>query len=150
MRYLFIFAVLIVDVAHASGSSHADDVTAWMACQNAIVESTEAKQVEDAAGRTAVIELVDKKCGYRPTVAHNDGRVGLDEEDCAQLFGWSNDGSCFPESTVAQDLFVRVLNPWVFDSKKYSARCVSNQAAGHIDDYQSFRKEICEVRRAKN
>ncbi|MFS2027884.1 hypothetical protein [Massilia sp. CT11-137] len=149
MRYFFILLFIIADVTHASGISPTGSIKDWMACQRAIVESAEAKQVEDFAGKTGVIELVNKNCGFRPTIVRGNGRVGLGEDDCVQLFGWSNDGSCFLEETVARDLFVRTLNPWVFDKEKYSARCVRNQESGHIDDYQSFRKEICEVKRVK-
>ena len=134
--------MLIVNAAQASGVSQAGDVAAWRACQDKTADSTETKRLEDNAGRTAVIELVHKKCGFRPTVVRDNGYVGLDEKACTQLFEWSKDGSCSLEDTVAQDLYIRTLNPEVFNSKKYSARCMGNQSAGRVDNYQSFRKEI--------
>ena len=150
MRYLLISLLLISDAIHASEISQAENLKIWVACQDKIGDSTEAKRLEDLAGRTAVIELVDKKCGFRPTVIRDKWRVGLDEKACAKLFNWNSNGDCSLGDTVEHDLFIRTLNPRIFNGKKYSARCMRNQAAGHVDDYQSFRNEICEAKRGKN
>jgi hypothetical protein len=149
MIYLLALVLIVANVARASDVPHVKDVAGWDGCSDAILRSDEAKQLEDIAGRTAVIELVDKRCGFRPIFVRENGRLALNDEDCVALFNWSNKGLCAPDGTVILDLFVRMLDPRVFSATKYLERCEAQRASGRVDSYQSFRRDICEVRRAR-
>jgi hypothetical protein len=147
MMFIFVFLLLIGGNAHASDVPRTKDVAAWNACHDATVRSDEAKELEDVAGRTAVVELVYKSCGFRPVFVSRNGRLALDDDDCAELFRWSSNRVCVPEDTVALDLLTRVFDPRVFDRKKYRDRCDHYLEVGHTDSYRAFRKDICEVKR---
>jgi hypothetical protein len=89
------------------------------------------------------------RCGHRPVTAGADGRLSLDDEACAKLFDWSQKGVCVPGQTVALDLLIKTIDPRVFDKTKYMDRCQRDWSAGSIGSYRSFRREVCEVGRAR-
>jgi hypothetical protein len=143
--FLFVFLLLTGGAAHASDLPPARNAAAWNACHDAAVGSDKARELEELAGRTAVVDLVHERCGFRPVFVRGKGRLALDDEDCATLFRWSRNRVCVPEDTVALDLLTRTFDPRVFDRKKYRDRCERHLEAGRTDSYRAFRKDICEA-----
>jgi hypothetical protein len=145
MKYLLALLLLIADVAHAAGAPHPKDAAAYAACSEATATSRAAKRLEDLAGRDAVIELVTKKCGYRPIVKRGDGGLELSDEDCKYLFDWHKDGLCKVEDTVALDLQTREMDPRVFNRERFLDYCTRHRTAGALNNYEAFKKKVCVV-----
>ena len=145
MKYILALLLLIANPAHAAGAPHPKDAAAYAACSEATAMSREAKRLEDLAGRDAVIELVTKKCGYRPIVKRGDGGLELSDKDCKTLFDWHKQGVCQTEDTVALDLQTRDLDPRVFNRERFSDYCTRHRTAGTLNHYEAFKNKVCVV-----
>jgi hypothetical protein len=143
-RLLILIFFSVIDVAQAANGVR-KDVASWNACRETAYFSEEAKRAEYEGGKTGVEDFLVEKCGFRPVVGPMNGKLSLYDGDCAQLFEWSNEGDCDPLGAVVKILFVRNLDPRVFNELKYSERCLRRRSAEGVDDYSAFREQICEA-----
>jgi hypothetical protein len=148
--YLLTFLLLSPNFTGASEARQVPNIEEWNFCQNQTANLEEAKRIEEVAGRAGVIEFINKKCGYRPVVVRDNGRLELSDGDCKALFEWSKRGICAIDETTALDFLARTMSPRVFDRRKYSIYCEDQKESVNIDKFLSFKQGVCGVEGAKN